>query len=73
MADITLTIPADKLDRVREAFLDNYPKTDPGISDLNHFKNVIKKWLVNVVAGYEERKVVRAAEKAFVPDQGVVE
>lgn len=47
MVDVTITIPNDKVDAFREAFLKVYPKP-AGYTDLQWFKKKVRDWCLRV-------------------------
>lgn len=63
MADmpITIIIPDANVVRVRAAFLEKYPKPATGYTDIQWFKEIIRRFLRNIVQEYEEKNATDAA------------
>lgn len=78
MATVTLTIPDDKADMVRDAFWETYPvERDPTTGEPLYTKNqwvkqVLMKKIKHDVNRWKENTAAEAAKNAVVFDDGVV-
>jgi len=70
--NITITIPNNQVDRVREAFMYYHPKP-VGYSDVEWFKEVWRQQIIEEVHSYETQQNVQDARDNTLKDESTVE